>query len=158
MIFVAFFLSNLKPFSADGQKKALQECMDACAGKAKASIPEMMKRISENLRPLMPPSSEFTQGTLLESHSSAPSPSQMPGMGGLPGGLGMPGAGIPGMSGAGIPGMSGGLGGGMLGGGMPGGLGGGMSGGLGGGMPGGLGGGMPTGMPELSDDIPKSLG
>ena len=95
------------------QKTRLEECTNACMFKAKAALPEMMKRIAENLKPLLPPSSQFTQGTIL-SEGGAPSlPTSTPGVPGLnvPGSGTMPG---PGLGGIPLPG------GGLPGGGLPG--------------------------------------
>eukprot|EP00116_Pleurobrachia_bachei_P016513 sb/3476775/ len=68
------------------QQSQMEQCTSACASKCSAAIPEMMSRIVNTLKPLMPPTSEFTQGTIL---AEQPPPPAMPGlMSGLPGGLG----------------------------------------------------------------------
>lgn len=79
--------------------------------KAKAALPELMKRITDNLKPLLPPASEFTKGTLLESGPTTSTPgvsASTPGVSGLgsslPGPTGLSGvAGMP-LSGGALPG------------------------------------------------------
>ena len=85
--------------------------------KAKAALPELMKRIRENVRPLLPPSSQFTEGTLLSENSPA-APASPATPSGMPG-FNMPGPGVGGMPGPGVGGIP--LpGGGLPGGGLPG--------------------------------------
>jgi hypothetical protein len=96
----------LNSYFSEEQKAKLEECMMACSFKAKAALPELMKRITENVKPLLPPSSQFTQGTLLSEGGSSPAPAPSAG---LPG-FGAPGPGvIPGPGVGGIPLPGGGL-------------------------------------------------
>ena len=68
----------------EDQKANLQECNNACMFKAKAALPEMMKRVFETLKPLQPPLSEFTQGTLLAENSPATQSSPLSDLSNLP--------------------------------------------------------------------------
>ena len=95
---LGFSMDILTHYHADEQKARLEECNNACIFKAKAAIPELMKRILENVKPLLPPTSEFTKGTLLSDSGAPPMPA------GLPAGFSMPGPGaIPGPGVGGVP-------------------------------------------------------
>ncbi|KAL5267698.1 hypothetical protein ACHWQZ_G004669 [Mnemiopsis leidyi] len=99
---------------SEEQKTRLEECTKACMFKAKAALPDLMKRIRETVRPLLPPSSQFTEGTLLSENSTTAAPAGMPG-------FNVPGTGFGGMSPPGVGGIP--LpGGGLPGGGLPGNL------------------------------------
>ena len=68
----------------DSQKTRLEECTNTCMFKAKAALPEMKNRICETLKPIQPPLSEFTKGTILADKSPTSSPASLPDFSNLP--------------------------------------------------------------------------
>jgi len=71
-------------------KDRMDLCVQGCMEKASGALPAMMDRVRTTLKPLMPPNSEITKGTIL-SQQSAPKMPGLPNMGaGLPNMGGLP--------------------------------------------------------------------